>query len=495
MADGVGPGILALPGIEDVQPIGRGGSATLYRGRQPAFHRDVAVKILDAVDDSVGGQFSKELRALGSLSGHRHVVPVYDAGELDGHPYLVMPFLSGGSLADRIRAGPLPAAEVVDIGLAVADALVAAHALEMLHRDIKPANVLFTSYGEAQLADFGIARFSDSTQTYGLVRATVGYAAPEVLAGEPATPAADVYSLGATLHAALRGAPPYVARPEEPAIAFAVRVMQGDPPPLANVPPALAAVVERAMAKEPGRRYATAADFRSALADADTGGLPLPADPGPTRTWPVQAQPVRVRAAPTRTGSGGRRPGRGRMAAGLVGLLLLVGGGLTALALAGSGRGAPRSAVHAASGAAATTLPPSTPASVAPTDATPATRAAPATTAADTTVPPAAGGAPGAGPVTAYVDDYYALVDAHALSRSWTWLSPAYQQRLGYAYYQRFWNSVRSVTVLSVSPGSSQATVTLRYAMTDGSTQTERAQLAFVTASGRRLIDNTTVIG
>ena len=487
MADGLAPGTLALPGIDDLRLIGRGGTATLYRGRQAAFNRDVAVKVLDAIDDRVDARFSKELRAIGSLSGHRHVVPVYEAGELHGHPYLVMPYLAGGSLADRMRSGPVAPSEARRIGLAVADALAAAHELGLLHRDVKPANVLFNSYGEAQLADFGIARFADATQTQGLITATIGYAAPEVLAGEPASPAADVYSLGATLHAALRGAPPYVARPEEAPIAFAVRVMQGDPPVLEGVPAGLAAVVARAMRRDPAGRFPDAATMGAALAGADFTP-PAPVPPTARFARPAPAAPVRTP----------RNRNRRAVAAGAV-LLAAVGAVIAVLALVSSGAPSPRPAparVGAPAAApttrpgttAATTIPPAAPATTARSSAAPVQSPA-------TTAPPATPGSAGPAAVGTYVRNYYSLVSAHSLSQSWTWLSPAYQQRLGYGYYQQFWNSVRTVDILGVTPASSQATVDIRYDMTDGTTQTERALLSFVTAGGRRLIDNTQVIG
>ena len=185
------PTIGELPGIESLRIIGRGGFATVYRGWQPAFHRDVAVKVLDGSPSLA--RFQKEIRALGSLSGHPHVVPVYEAGTVGGRPFLVMPFLTGGTLEQWVRRGPLRTEDVVTLGIAVADALAAAHQLGILHRDIKPANVLMTGYGDPQLADFGIARFDDSTLTNGQMTATVSYAAPEVLGGQPATPLSDVY--------------------------------------------------------------------------------------------------------------------------------------------------------------------------------------------------------------------------------------------------------------------------------------------------------------
>ena len=148
---------LALPGIENLQRIGRGGFASVYRGWQPAFHRDVAVKILDPIPDNPSEpRFRREIKAMGSLSDHPNVVPVYEAGVVGDRPYLVMPLLSGGSLAAQLANGPLPAEEVVRLGVAMADALAAAHRLGLLHRDVKPANILSTAYGQPQLSDFGM---------------------------------------------------------------------------------------------------------------------------------------------------------------------------------------------------------------------------------------------------------------------------------------------------------------------------------------------------
>ena len=261
---------LSIPGIDELEPIGRGGFGTVYSGWQEALHRKVAVKVLNAVAVGPGAarRLQREGMAMGALSHHPNVVPVYETGTVDERLYLVMPLLADGSLADQLESGPLAATEVVELGRGLADALATAHEAGVLHRDVKPANVLRTSHGTYQLADFGVARFVDTTQTLGgLLVATIAYAAPEVLDGRPATAASDVYSLGATLHAALRGRAPFESGPDDAPVALALRVLTTPPPDLraTGVPSALAEVVERAMAREPADRYPSAAALRDAL--------------------------------------------------------------------------------------------------------------------------------------------------------------------------------------------------------------------------------------
>jgi serine/threonine protein kinase len=538
------PTIEGLPGIDDLRIIGRGGFATVYRGWQPAFHREVAVKVLDG-GTSVA-RFQKEIRALGSLSGHPHVVPVYEAGTMGGRPFFVMPFLPGGSIQERLRQGPLPVEEVVELGIGVADALSAAHHLGILHRDIKPSNILRTTQGYPQLADFGIARFADATLTNGQLTATVSFAAPEVLSGQPATPLSDVYSLGATLYTALRGIPPFPARDGEGVISLAVRVMGEAPKPLVGVSPALAAVITQAMSKDPADRHPSAAALRDALKSVDLTSRRAtalePDEAGVITEVMAGEVPLDERVTPPDrelTGSAtptDRRGRSGRLLAGVVAALLILGAAAAVWTVhrrqsSATRRAGPYVAVSPksqpttstvtatplASPPPTTTTPPTvaTPTSAgagssptaagslsgAPTTAVPTTAVPPTTATTPTTATPSttvgssgdAGFAGAEAPTTVgqLVDDYYALVDQHRLSQSFGWLSSSYRQRIGFAYYQRFWDAITRVDVLRVTPGVNSAALTLRYIEANGSTSTENAEVTIArdAGTGRLLID------
>ena len=160
---------LDIEGLEDVVEVGRGGFATVYRAYQPAFRRTVAIKVLNAADvgELSAERFRRECQAMGLLSEHPSIVTILDAGFLDtGQPYMVMPFMPAGSFQDRVRSeGPLPWAEASRVAVKLAGALHAAHDAGVIHRDVKPANVLISEYGEAMLADFGIARVSGAGET------------------------------------------------------------------------------------------------------------------------------------------------------------------------------------------------------------------------------------------------------------------------------------------------------------------------------------------
>ena len=272
-----------IPGVDLQGVIGSGGSGVVYLGRQAAFDRDVAVKVASNTSpgDDATHRWEREVAAIGRLSNHPNIVPVFDAGITDdGSPYLVMPHVPGGTLGDRLRAeGPMDPEEVAAIGAKLAGTLATVHAAGVLHRDVKPDNVLWSPHGEPQLTDFGIARLQDLTTTLGGgLEATIAYAAPEVLKGEPASEATDVYGLGATLYACLTGASPHPSdRGQHPA-ALIAKALEESPAPLrsAGVPAALAAVIDRAMSRAPAERQQSAEELRldleRAAASIGSGG-------------------------------------------------------------------------------------------------------------------------------------------------------------------------------------------------------------------------------
>ena len=282
---------IGVPGVEEAEEIGAGGFGWVYRARQPAFDRTVAVKVLRGrmLDERVVDRFQRECKAIGAVSGHPNIVHVHDAGTTPlGHPYMVMEFLSRGSLGDQLdRDGPLAWPEVARIGVKVAAALHTAHRAGVLHRDLKPENILVSEYGEPLLADFGIARVEGAKETTaGVVTASFAHAPPEVVAGKRADARADVYSLGSLLHALLTGSPPFLRPDDETVLPLLARLSSEPPPDLRplGVPAALVTAIERAMAKLPADRPPTALAFGRDLQAAQQAAgqspteLPVPAD-------------------------------------------------------------------------------------------------------------------------------------------------------------------------------------------------------------------------
>ncbi len=259
------PADLCSAGFHDVTEIGRGGFGVVYRCVQPSLDREVAIKVLTAeLDPENLDRFLREQRAMGRLSGHPHIATIFQVGTTaGGRPYIVMPCHAKGSLEALIRRhGAMNWSETLRIGVKLAGALEAAHGAGILHRDVKPGNVLLTDYGEPQLTDFGIARIAGGFETAtGVITGSPAFTAPEVLGGASPTAASDVYSLGATLFCMLTAHAAFERLSGEQVVAQFLRITSQPIPDLREqgLPAEVAAVIERAMARESSARPATAA--------------------------------------------------------------------------------------------------------------------------------------------------------------------------------------------------------------------------------------------
>ena len=255
--------------------------AEVHDGWDTRLARPVAIKILHPGFDSEPEsrrRFETEARAAAALNSS-HIVAVHDSGEHNGMPFIVMERLTGESLHDKIARGPLPQPLVRSVLDDVLAALAAAHQSGILHRDIKPANILFTSSGEAKVSDFGVAKIADGSRTAaGQVFGTTAYLSPDRVLGKPATVADDLYAVGVVGYEALTGRRAF---PQENIAALAQAILHDRLPPVGvlrpDVDPALAAVVERAMARDPRMRFPSAGAMRGALMGHPQPG---PAPPG-----------------------------------------------------------------------------------------------------------------------------------------------------------------------------------------------------------------------
>src|SRR5215212_7187617 len=238
-------------GIYEVKSeLGRGGMATVYRAYDPRFEREA--KIIAQLE-------------------HSAIVPVYDVGEADGQPYFVMRYMNGGSLSDRIKAGGLTIEEAIKILSAIAPALDEAHSKGIVHRDIKPSNILFDKRGNPYISDFGIAKLSQAQAgnvTGSAIIGTPAYMAPEQAQGEDVDGRADIYALGIILFEMLTGKQPYEA---DTPMAVAIKHITDPVPHIRNtnpqLPEAIDAIIQKAMAKNRNERFATALEMTTALGD------------------------------------------------------------------------------------------------------------------------------------------------------------------------------------------------------------------------------------
>jgi hypothetical protein len=251
--------------------LGRGGTAEVYKAFHPALKREVAVKVLLAEvshDADWVRRFRQEAELLGRLD-HPHILPIYDAGEHDGRPYLVMKYMGDSRTLRTVLSGrPWPLNKVVKIVGQVADALDAAHRAGVVHRDIKPSNILVTPDLKCLVFDFGIAKpyqRDQETTGSGLIVGTPEFMSPEQCKGDRIDHRSDVYSLGVLTYQMLTGHVPFQA---ETAVGILMKHLTEPlpiPPRGVALPPAVNGVLERAMAREPDRRYDTAGNFGDAF--------------------------------------------------------------------------------------------------------------------------------------------------------------------------------------------------------------------------------------
>jgi eukaryotic-like serine/threonine-protein kinase len=295
------------PRYRNPQRIGRGGMGEIYHATDTSLGRPVAIKILAdryAEDSLVRDRFTREALAAARLSGDPNTVTIFDVGEWNGRPFIVMEYLAGGSLEDVLRErGAQPPAQALEWLEQAARALDAAHSHRIVHRDVKPANLILNRDGDVHVADFGIASAMgmDSLTKPGTIMGTAGYLSPEQANGERATPASDRYALAVVAFELLSGSRPF--ENESPTAEAAAHVHAPIPSISArsqDLPEELDEVFERALAKDPDARYRSCAEFvgaiRGALAAAAGSTVALPAvAPAPAprqsgrRLWPLAA--------------------------------------------------------------------------------------------------------------------------------------------------------------------------------------------------------------
>ncbi|WP_194202072.1 serine/threonine-protein kinase [Glycomyces albidus] len=308
-------------------PIASGGMGSVWKAHDTRLERAVALKILKSNlerDETARARFQHEAQAVASLR-HPGIAALHDYGETEGDTgetlaYLVMELIEGRTLTARLLEGPLPAPETMRLCAEVASALHHAHETGIVHRDIKPANIIIDRRGQAVLVDFGIA-LSPGRGTItesGMLMGTLYYASPEQLEGRPLTGATDVYSLGAVAYECLCGTPPFTG---DTAGTILNGHLNQPPPPLpGHVPPAPAAAILQALAKDPGARWPSAEEFarvcRDAEADPQTPQAvsPVLAVPGAAGPWTPPAGAHPFEPATTALTDRRRRPRRALIA-------------------------------------------------------------------------------------------------------------------------------------------------------------------------------------
>ena len=275
---------------EIAAPLGAGGMGEVYRARDTRLDRSVAIKILpaDLSGDAVRRQrFEREAKVVSSLN-HPNICTLYDIGQQDGVDFIVMEFLEGQTLAERLEKGPLPVAQVLAYGAQIASALDKAHRNGVTHRDLKPGNIMLTQTG-AKLLDFGLAKAEATltggdTQTeitplatpmtqHGMIVGTVPYMSPEQVEGKEVDGRSDIFSLGAVLYEMVTGSRAFQGKSQ---FSVASAILEKAPAPIRNLqpltPPALDRTIEVCLAKDPDERWQSAGDLWKELRWIAEGG-------------------------------------------------------------------------------------------------------------------------------------------------------------------------------------------------------------------------------
>ena len=257
-----------------VSKLGEGGMGVVYRARDEVLQRDVALKfIAPALNHEAREFLLREARAASALS-HPSICTVHEVGDAEGEFYIVMELIEGTTLSVAVRTGGLPYESVMRYGAQIAGALTHAHGRNIVHRDLKSANIILTPEGLVKVLDFGLARrlalaedegtrTLESLESVATTGGTLSYMSPEVLRGEPGDHRSDLWALGVVLYEALTGEAPFRGRTT---FEVSAAILQETPPPLpSRIPPGLAAIVQRCLAKEPGVRYQRASEVQAAL--------------------------------------------------------------------------------------------------------------------------------------------------------------------------------------------------------------------------------------
>jgi WD40 repeat protein/predicted Ser/Thr protein kinase len=319
-----------------VRRLGGGGMGSVYLAQDTRLDRPVALKVprLSGLGPGAAERFRREGRAAAALR-HPNICPVFDVGEVGGTPFLAMAYLDGQTLAERVKAGRLPAAEAATLARKLARALAVAHKAGVIHRDLKPANIMVGPDGEPVVMDFGLARLGDGeadrlTGT-GDVLGTPAYMAPEQVdrTAGPVGPATDVYGLGAVLYELLTGRPPFTGTLSETLWQIGCRDPERPSALRPDLDPQLEEIVMKAMAKRPTDRYPAMDAFAGAL--DDYLAAPTALVNRVARHLPAAPPPVAEPAS--------RRPRRGRWRMAVVAGVLLLAGAGAVLILSGQRRG------------------------------------------------------------------------------------------------------------------------------------------------------------